>query len=327
MVSFLWQEDLTYMGDFSNNAEGITQLLALIESWVNEKGIDEVKVAMEPTGVYHLALFTAAYQAEYTLYLPNPVRVRDWAKGQGIRAKTDKQDSLLLAQFVQANPRGCHQTHPLSTELHQLEALLQRRDELAKMRRMETNRLHALELKEAEHIIHTHDLLLATITLFDQQLQQIEAHLTQLMTDYPYLQGQYRLLLTVPGIGLKTVWHLLFLLNKWSQMTGGEGTDKALTAYLGLDPKPHESGTSVKKPANISRMGNKQMRQRLYMAALGGKRAKESALTHFYNRLVGRGKPKKVALVASSRKILLWAWAVFRKNEPFDSSRFQDCLI
>ena len=57
------------------------------------------------------------------------------------------------------------------------------------------------------------------------------------------------------------------------------------------------------------------------MGALGGIKAKNSPLTAFYQRLVGRGKPKKVALVAASRKILVWSWAVFKSDTPFDTTR------
>ena len=92
-------------------------------------------------------------------------------------------------------------------------------------------------------------------------------------------------------------------------------------AYTGLDPQTHESGTSVHKPARISRMGNDQMRRRLYLAAFGGVRAKHGPLREFYQRLVGRGKAKKLAITAAARKILTWAWAVYRTDTDFDRER------
>lgn len=95
-----------------------------------------------------------------------------------------------------------------------------------------------------------------------------------------------------------------------------------MTAYLGLDAQEYSSGSSVRKRATISKMGNSQMRSRLYLAALGGVRGKNSPLQTFYQRLVNRGKSKKLALVASSRKIAVWAWAVFQQGVDFDPSRF-----
>ena len=67
-------------------------------------------------------------------------------------------------------------------------------------------------------------------------------------------------------------------------------------------------------------MGDRQMRARLYMCALGGVKGK-NALREYYQRLVGRGKAKKVALVAASRKILIWAWAVFRDQVSFQAEK------
>ena len=75
------------------------------------------------------------------------------------------------------------------------------------------------------------------------------------------------------------------------------------------------------KPARISRMANRQLRRRLYLAAFGGVRARGGPLRDFYQRLVGRGKAKKLATTAAARKILIWAWAVYRTDTNFDRER------
>ena len=67
-------------------------------------------------------------------------------------------------------------------------------------------------------------------------------------------------------------------------------------------------------------MGDQAVRRRLFMGALGGVRG-DKPLRAFYQRLVGRGKPKLVALVAAARKLLIWAWAVFRRQTVFDATR------
>ena len=119
----------------------------------------------------------------------------------------------------------------------------------------------------------------------------------------------------MPGLGAKTGLHLVVLLHRWHTLTAGQGRDKGLVAYVGLDPQPHESGTSVHGRAAISRQGERGLRRRLFMAALGGTRH-DNALRRFYRRLVERGKAKKLALVAAARKLLTWAWAVFRRQHP-----------
>jgi transposase len=124
-------------------------------------------------------------------------------------------------------------------------------------------------------------------------------------------------------VGEKNVLYVLVVMHRWEELTDGEGEENGLVAYIGLDPKPYESGTSVRKRPGISRQGNRPFRSRLFMSALGGIKGKNSPLTAFYQRLVGRGKPKKLALVAASRKVLVWSWAVFRTNTPFDTARFE----
>jgi len=99
-------------------------------------------------------------------------------------------------------------------------------------------------------------------------------------------------------------------LFQWQTVTGGAGDTKRLTAFIGLDPQPYESGRSVRKHPGISKMGDNELRRLLYMGALGGVRG-NNPLNAFYQRLVRRGKAKKLALVAAARKILVWAGTIF----------------
>ena len=111
--------------------------------------------------------------------------------------------------------------------------------------------------------------------------------------------------------------NLLVLLSRWNLLTNGQGTNKAITAYVGLDPVHYRSGTSIRKRPSISRMGNIRLRSLLYMGALGAITG-NNHFRLFYQRLVGREKHKKVALVAVARKILVLSWSIFRNNTVFD---------
>jgi transposase len=128
------------------------------------------------------------------------------------------------------------------------------------------------------------------------------------------------LLRTVPGIGERSGLPLLVVLGRWEARTAGQGTAQGLVAYAGLDPQPYESGTSVQRHAAIARQGNRALRSRLYWCALGALRG-DTPLRAFYHRLLAHHKPKKLALVAAARKILIWAWAVYRDQTPFDPAR------
>jgi transposase len=103
-------------------------------------------------------------------------------------------------------------------------------------------------------------------------------------------------------------------------LAGEPGTPKGVVADVGLDPQPPESGTSVLRHARISRQGDRLLRARLDMGARGALRA-DNPLHTFSQRLVDRGKPKQLALLAAARKLLVWAWAVFSSGQLFDAAK------
>ncbi len=166
-------------------------------------------------------------------------------------------------------------------------------------------------------VASTIDRVLAAL---GETLREIEGVIAAHLRAHPALYEDAKRLRSVPGIGAKNVAYILVLLHRWLTLTDSQGTEKGLAAYIGLDPQTYESGTSVHRRAVISRMGDQAVRRRLFMGALGGVRG-NNPLRTFYQRLVGRGKPKMVALVAAARKLLTWAWAVFRRQTLFDAAR------
>ena len=155
------------------------------------------------------------------------------------------------------------------------------------------------------------------IAALEQELKTIEAAIKQLQHAQPTIRQQLAFLRSVPGIGEKIGPLLLVQLYRFRARTNGHGTAKQFVAYLGLDPVPYESGSSVRRRATISRQGNALLRSKLFFGALGGVSGKNQ-LNLFYKSLLARSKPKKVALIACARKALTWAWAVFAHNTYFD---------
>jgi transposase len=157
------------------------------------------------------------------------------------------------------------------------------------------------------------------IRALEEALAEIERAIEELTQRYAPLQQQRKRLLALPGVGPKVVLPLLVKLFQWQNLTRGEGDAKGLTAFVGLDPQPYQSGRSVYRQPGISKMGDSTLRSLLYMGALGSTRG-QNPLKHFYHRLVGRGKAKKVALVAAARKLLTWAWILFANQVEWDPS-------
>lgn len=307
-VGAVWVEgQAVELGEFANQPEGFVGLQQALQAQQRQQGASQIHLVVEPTGGYELRLVAFAYEQGWAVSLPNPRQVREWAKGMGKRAKTDRIDAKLLAQF--AAQRQPPAQPPLAAEVSELDNLLARRSDLETMLRQEQNRLGELAHRPGvPQSVHTN--LEQVIRALEQAVQEIEAAIEQHLQQHAYLHEHRRRLLTIPGIGPKTVLPLLVLLLRWQTLTDGQGSDKGLTALVGLDPTPHASGTSVHQRPAISKMGDGEIRRLLYMGALGALRG-QNPLHDFYDRLVGRGKAKKLALVAASRKLLTWAWAIF----------------
>ncbi len=317
-VAAVWYADRPYdLGTFPNDSSGCTALAEAVQQLAAQLGVASlpVQLVVEPTGGYQEALVAFGHQQGWQVCLPNPRHVREWANGLGRRAKTDKEDARLLAHF--AADGKARPVPAFEAEIGQLDSLLKRRDELDEMLRQERNRLEALRAR------HTPSPAVPAsierlIEALEAEQRAVEQALADLLVTRPDWQDAAQRLRSVPGIGPKSVLPVLLLLARWDALTLGEGSAKGLTAFVGLDPKPFESGTSVKRPPTISRLGDRLLRAKLYMAALGGIKG-HNALRAFYLRLVARGKKKKLALVASARKLLTWALAVWRSGRPFDA--------
>jgi len=306
-------------GKFDNTPAGFAhladRLAGMRVKW--DAASAPVLLVLEPTGGYELALAAFGHQQGWLVSRPNPKWVRDWAKSQGRRAKTDRIDARVLAGYGASQPPA--RWRPLPVELSELDSLLARQDELQQMLQAERNRQAALANQPASARLVVESLA-AMITALENGLAEIEQAIKAHIRAHARLKTKLRQLRTVPGIGPKNGPYILLLLARWEHLTDGQGEAKGLVAYTGLDPQTYESGTSVHKNASISRMGQGPTRRRLYMGALGGVRG-NNPLREFYQRLVGRGKAKKLALTASARKILVWAWAVYRHATSFDPTR------
>ena len=131
-----------------------------------------------------------------------------------------------------------------------------------------------------------------------------------------YLWERFKALDTIQGVGEVSAVSLLSELITLPQTL----SSRACVCHAGLDPRVHESGTSVHKAPRISRHGNKYLRRALFYPALAACQSDPGAKA-FKARLVGRGKKKMQANVAVMRKMLTVAWAIMKDPEPYDSAR------
>jgi transposase len=314
------------MAEVGNDKAGFEALAKHVNQACAKHGLHSQKYTLrlivEPTGGYERRLVYWAHARGWEVVLVNTKQVHDWVKGKGQRAKTDALDAQMLASFA-AEPRENKPLPlwiPMPETIARLDALMDRRRDLERMLRQEHNRdqMSAGQPGLDQAVSTSLSAIMAALLA---SLAEIECAVEELTQEHPDIQEQIDQLDSIPGVGDKTVLPLFVLLARWHTMTGGLGSPKALAAFVGLDAKTHDSGKS-KRRGGISKTGDPEMRASLYMAALGGKRGKgANPLRDFFDRLVKRGKPKKVALVAAARKILMWAWAVFCTHTYFDPNK------
>jgi transposase len=319
LVAAIWlahEKRAEGIGAFPNNPEGIEQLIGQAEKHHKALGMNGVHVTVEPTGKYEICLITAVYQRKWQVSVVTPTTVRDFAGTLRRRAKTDQQDALVLAQYTaERHPSAWT---PPSEALDDLDALLSRRCDLVSMLQAERNRQSSFASRGrvAAAVQHTVD---DTIEHLEKSLRDIDQAIADLIDQDPPLAENAEFLDSIPGIGPKTVPPILAVITRYERLTQGAGNHRGLTAFVGLDARVFQSGTSVRKKGLISKKGDPTVRAALYQSALGAIRGK-NAVHEFYDRLVASGKPKLVALVACAHKILIWAWHVFSSKKPYDPS-------
>ncbi len=267
-------------------------------------------VVVEATGSYWMHLALHLHEAGFHVSVINPLQVHGFARALLKRGKTDAIDAQTLTQLAAVlQPTPWTPPPPIYEELRQ--RLIQR-DAFLDMRVQESNRLHALEQRSM--VIETvrqrsKDL----ITYLDAQIRELEREIgTALRQDHDWAEAAQRLL-SIPGIGaVTTAWLLVSTLN----FTLCENA-KQLSAYAGLAPYPHQSGSSVYKRSRIGHAGHGHLRRKLYMAAIAAIRV-NPVFKGFYQRLKAAGKKTKVALCAVARKLLCLAWTLVTKKRMFD---------
>ena len=317
IAAAVWQDGRGHaLGSFANTPAGWDALATHLPAPMAADPA-QVTLVLEPTGGYELGLALWAYRRGWLVRRPNPRHVRDWAKSQGRRAKTDAQDAQVLAQYGAQVPSPLWQ--PLPAAVSDLEQLVHRRDEVEALLQRERARRDQVAARP-EMPSAVRQSIERLLEALEHERGELEQAIADHLRQHPELAAARTRLLAVPGVGARNVLPLLVLLARWQAQTGGCGTVKGLVAYAGLDPQPYQSGTSVQRHATISRMGERLLRSRLYMGALGALRG-HNPVRSFYDHLVSRGKAKKLALVAAARKILVWAWAVFHSGAPFDAAK------
>jgi transposase len=295
---------------FSNDAAGHERLVRRLR-----RRSTRTRVCLEATGIYHLDLALALHRAAgVEIMVVNPMAARDFGRALMQRSKTDGVDAEVLLAYACRMP--FEPWRPPAREILDLRAIVRRIEALTLTRTQERNRLHAAgrctELTGAiAWDIEAHLEHLA------QSIERLQAQALAIVQGSAELARRFERLVSVRGIATVSALRILAELA----VLPADMTPRQWVAHAGLDPRQVESGTSLHKPARISKTGNVHLRAALYMPAMVAIR-EEPHVHAFAAKLVARGKKPIQAIVAVERKLLHAIHGMWSTDSDFDGDKF-----
>ena len=286
---------------FSNDVTGFEQ----IKAWLAQYAPGQVRVCLEATNVYGNGIAEYLSDQGHRVSIVNPALTKAHAQAMGLRSKTDATDARAIADFCRVHRPEVWVAPPLAQR--RLRALILRYQTLTEIQTAESNRADTVTDKEVTQSLEKH------LSWLEQAINDVEKAIQTSLDDDDDLRGKRDLLTSIPGIGDKTAAMLL------AHGLGGPRFEKAsqFTAFAGLCPRVHESGSSVRARPRMSKVGHALLRKALYMPAVCvfEKTAWGRA---FRDRLLASGKPRMLIIGALMRKIAHLAFGVLRSGKPFD---------
>ena len=287
----------------SNNTEGFENLI----NWIKTKRIRKIAISMEATGIYYEKA-SEYLSALYTVYVINPLKIKEYAKSQFRHTKTDKADSKLIAEFAGRHLDKLTPFRP--SENPTLCKLINLLQQLKEQQKETQNRLHTAK---DIYIKSTHE---AIIELLEEKIDQTSKRIEGMIKQKASLNIEYQNLQTIPAIGKETAVILLRHLTDKNFETANK-----FVAFAGLSPKIEQSGTSVKKNGRLSQYGHRQLKRALFMPALVAYRM--NVFPQLVSNLEAAKKPKMIIIVALMRKLAKIAFYIHKTKKPFDKARHQ----
>jgi len=280
----------------ANTAAGIAALVAV------QRALRPTLLVLEATGAYHASVTSALVAAGLPVAVVNPRQVRRFAESVGQLAKTDRLDAALLARFAAAVQPPVRALPDAATQ--ELAALVDRRRQLTEMLTMERNRLPVARRS-------VRPSLQQTIKALERALAALEDETDRWIKASPVWRERDDLLQSFKGIGPQTSRALIARLGELGTASG-----RQIAALVGVAPFAQESGRW--RGQRRIRGGRADLRALLYMATLTATRC-NPAIKALYQRLVAAGKPKKVALTACMRHVLVILNAMVKNNQRWQA--------
>jgi transposase len=287
---------------FSNDAKGFADLL----KWFDQKEVSPCRATMEATGWYGEDLARVLYNKGHTVFVVNPAQIKYFGKSKLSRAKTDKKDARLIAEFASTHPE-LKPWVPLTASQEKLKSLYRHLDRLKADHTQLLNRLESVRDEDVKK------LSTAQLEFVNNQIQDLQKRIRVHIKSDPDLKKKEALLLTIPGVGEVLCWAILTEIPHLESFRDA----KQLAAFAGLNPSVCESGTSVRGRGGISKTGSSFLRKILYLPGMNAMRF-NPIVKAFADTLRAKGKNGKIIVIACMRKLLHIIYGVLSKQQPFN---------
>ena len=279
----------------SNDEVGIKEAIKTIKKY------KVTRILIEATGRLEQPFIMACAKANLPFVIANPVRIKKFAGAINQQAKTDKLDAQLIAYYAEVMKPDLSQLKPEDIRL--MSDLLSRRRQLMEMQTMEKNRLQIMP-KEITSSIKP------VLTVMKNQLDKIDNKLQKLIDSRDEYKIKNDIIQSVPGVGKVVAFNLI------SEMPElGYINNKEASSLVGVAPFNRESGSY--KGNRMIRGGRSQIRTAMYMAMMSAIQCNRT-FKEYYQRLVAAGKPKKVAIIACIRKLVITLNSMVRDGVYWD---------
>lgn len=263
---------------------------------------------MEATGCYHHRLSMFLYAKGISISVLNPVIIKRFIQMKLKRVKTDKSDAYMI--YTYACDQALEPWHPEAEYIIKSKELLSLIQTYSRQSTALKNKLHALEIRgQAKGVL---------INSIKRQLRQLKKERSILEEDLELLIKSnephlFSRLTTIPGIGKKTAILMMVSTSNFKTFDNY----KQVSSFLGLAPNERSSGSSIRGRSRISKAGDGLLRNHLFMCSF-------TACIHnpqckaLFDRIVAKGKSKKLALIAVCNKLIKQAFAIAKSGLPYD---------
>ena len=287
-----------------NEENGFKALIRLVKQHMH------CHIVMEATGPYYLRLATFLYDHGIDVSVVNPLVIRRFCQMRLCKAKTDKKDAKMIAMYGQREqPQLWKPDDAYVLELRQMQAAIEgfNKSRTSMIRQKEA---FSQSTSTSKDVIES---LNKVIAVLEAEITSLECKMEKLTEEHH--KDMFKSLQSIPGVGRKTAMQLIVASGAFSKFSSA----KQLTAYFGLSPRIFQSGSSVKGRSKITKMGMGRIRAMLYVCAWSAKRCNKTC-RELYERLLHKGKSKRLALVAVANKLIKQAFAIATSGKAFQAA-------